>query len=293
METTPEGLEILDPFELRVLAEKEALTPDNYPLSLNALVNGCNQLSSRDPVMSISEDTVAEVLQRLMQNKYVNGITQAGARVTKYEHRLRIKHTLEQDKLAVLTLLMLRGLQTAGEIRTRSGRLHDFKSVAEVLQRLMQAKYVNGITQAGARVTKYEHRLRIKFSLEQDKLAVLTMLMLRGLQTAGEIRTRTGRLHEFKSVTEVEHALQFLIDKYPPLVSKLPLAPGTKEPRYGHLLAGEEALAREETAASLGGSVGGGAQGSRVGALEQEVQQLRRQVEELTAQFAEFRQQFE
>jgi uncharacterized protein YceH (UPF0502 family) len=225
METTPEGADILDPFELRVLAvlaEKEALTPDNYPLSLNALVNGCNQLSSRDPVMSISEDTVAEVLQRLMQ-----------------------------------------------------------------------AKYVNGITQAGARVTKYEHRLRIKFSLEQDKLAVLTMLMLRGLQTAGEIRTRSGRLHEFKSVTEVEHALQFLIDKYPPLVSKLPLAPGTKEPRYGHLLAGEEALAREETAASLGGSVGGGAQGSRVGALEQEVQQLRRQVEELTAQFAEFRQQFE
>jgi len=225
METTPEGADILDPFELRVLAvlaEKEALTPDNYPLSLNALVNGCNQLSSRDPVMSISEDTVAEVLQRLMQ-----------------------------------------------------------------------AKFVNGITQAGARVTKYEHRLRIKFSLEQDKLAVLTMLMLRGLQTAGEIRTRSGRLHEFKSVTEVEHALQFLIDKYPPLVSKLPLAPGTKEPRYGHLLAGEEALAREETAASLGGSVGGGAQGSRVGALEQEVQQLRRQVEELTAQFAEFRQQFE
>ena len=115
METTPEGLEILDPFELRVLAvlaEKEALTPDNYPLSLNALVNGCNQLSSRDPVMSISEDTVAEVLQRLMQAKYVNGITQAGARVTKYEHRLRIKFTLEQDKLAVLTMLMLRGLQT-------------------------------------------------------------------------------------------------------------------------------------------------------------------------------------
>ena len=169
METTPEGTDILDPFELRVLAvlaEKEALTPDNYPLSLNALVNGCNQLSSRDPVMSISEDTVAEVLQRLMQ-----------------------------------------------------------------------AKYVNGITQAGARVTKYEHRLRIKFTLEQDKLAVLTMLMLRGLQTAGEIRTRSGRLHDFKSVAEVEHALQFLIDKYPPLVSKLPLAPGTKEPRYGHLLA--------------------------------------------------------
>ncbi|SDG40446.1 MULTISPECIES: YceH family protein [unclassified Duganella] len=225
METTPEGLEILDPFEIRVLAvlaEKEALTPDNYPLSLNALVNGCNQLSSRDPVMALSEEAVGEVLQRLMQNKYVNGITQAGARVTKYEHRMRIKWSLEQDKLAVLTILMLRGLQTAGEIRTRSGRLHDFKTVGDV-----------------------------------------------------------------------EQSLQFLIDKYPPLVSKLPLAPGTKEPRYGHLLAGEEALAREETAASLGGSVSGGGQGTRIGALEQEVQQLRQQVEDLTAQFAEFRKQFE
>ena len=220
-----EGAEVLDPFEIRVLAvlaEKEALTPDNYPMSLNALVNGCNQLSSRDPVMALSEETVADVLQRLMQRKYVNGNTQAGARVT-----------------------------------------------------------------------KYEHRMRIKWSLEQDKLAVLTVLMLRGLQTAGEIRTRTGRLHDFKSVGDVELALQFLIDKYPPLVSRLALAPGTKEPRYGQLLGGEEALAREETAASLGGSVSGGGQGTRIGALEQEVQQLRQQVEDLTAQFAEFRKQFE
>ncbi|USX12470.1 YceH family protein [Oxalobacteraceae bacterium OTU3CAMAD1] len=222
---SPAGAEILDPFEIRVLAvlaEKEALTPDNYPLSLNALVNGCNQLSSRDPVMSISEETVADVLQRLMQRKYVNGITQAGARVT-----------------------------------------------------------------------KYEHRMRIKWSLEQDKLAVLTILMLRGLQTAGEIRTRTGRLHDFKSVTDVENALQFLIDKYPPLVSKLALAPGTKEPRYGQLLGGEDALAREETAAGLGGSVSSASSGGRVAALEQEVQQLRRDFDDLSAQFAEFRKQFE
>jgi hypothetical protein len=222
---SPAGAEVLDPFEIRVLAvlaEKEALTPDNYPLSLNALVNGCNQLSSRDPVMSISEETVAEVLQRLMQRKYVNGITQAGARVT-----------------------------------------------------------------------KYEHRMRIKWSLEQDKLAVLTILMLRGLQTAGEIRTRTGRLHDFKSVGDVEQALQFLIDKYPPLVARLTLAPGTKEPRYGQLLGGEDALAREETAAGLGGSVSAASSGGRVAQLEQEVQQLRRDFDDLSAQFADFRKQFE
>src|SRR5450830_1421676 len=186
-DTSGDNPNLLDPFEIRVLAvlaEKEALTPDSYPLSLNALTNGCNQLSSRDPVMSLSEETVYDVLQRLMQRKFVNGITQAGARVAKYEHRMRIKWSLEQDKLAVLSILMLRGLQTAGEIRTRSGRLHDFKSVADV-----------------------------------------------------------------------EQALQFLIDKYPPLVSKLALAPGTKEPRYGHLLSGEAALARIETAAGFAGAV--------------------------------------
>ncbi len=213
---------LLDPFEIRVLsvlAEKEALTPDNYPMSLNAIVSGCNQLSSRDPVMQISEETVQDVLQRLMQRKYVNGITQAGARVT-----------------------------------------------------------------------KYEHRMRIKWSLEQDKLAILTVLMLRGLQTAGEIRTRTGRLHEFKTVADVELGLQFLIDKYPPLVSRLALAPGTKEPRYGHLLAGEAALAQAE---SSFGTVSTAGQGSRVGQLEQEVIGLRREVDELKAQFEQFKKQFE
>ena len=212
----------LDPFEIRVLAvlaEKEALTPDNYPMSLNAITNGCNQLSSRDPVMQLSDETVQDVLQRLMQRKYVNGITQAGARVT-----------------------------------------------------------------------KYEHRMRIKWSLEQDKLAVLTILMLRGLQTAGEIRTRSGRLHEFKSVADVEACLQFLIDKYPPVVSRLALAPGTKEPRYGQLLGGDAALMQQESAF---GNVSAPQQGSRVGQLEQEVLELRREVDELKAQFETFRRQFE
>lgn len=213
---------LLDPFEIRVLAvlaEKEALTPDNYPLSLNTLTNGCNQLSSRDPVMQLSEETVQDVLQRLMQRKLVNGITQAGARVT-----------------------------------------------------------------------KYEHRMRIKWSLEQDKMAVLTILMLRGLQTAGEIRTRSGRLQEFKSVADVEACLQFLIDKYPPLAARLSLAPGTKEPRYGHLLAGDAALAQQESAF---GSVSAPAQGSRVAQLEQEVVALRREVDDLKAQFDSFKKQFE
>jgi uncharacterized protein YceH (UPF0502 family) len=218
--------EVLDPFEIRVLAvlaEKEGLTPDNYPLSLNALTNGCNQLSSREPVMQLTDDVVHDTLQRLMQRKLASGVTQAGARVTKYEHRMRIKWTLEQDKLAILTILMLRGPQTAGEIRTR-----------------------------------------------------------------------TGRMHEFKSVADVETGLQFLIDKYPPIVSKLPLAPGSREPRYGQLLGGEEALARESTVSAFGGSASsagesGGSRADRVAQLEQEVASLREEVAALAAQVAELR----
>lgn len=231
----PEGREsdtgaLLDPFEIRVLAvlaEKEALTPDNYPLSLNALTNGCNQLSSRDPVMSISESTVADVLQRLMQKKFVAEVTQAGARVSKYEHRMRIKWTLEQDKLAILVVLMLRGPQTAGELRTRS-----------------------------------------------------------------------GRLYEFASVSDVEAGLQFLIDKYPPLVAKLARTPGTKESRYAHLLSGEAAVEQYEIAATFAGAAAGGnstdiSRADRIGALEQEVSSLREEVKRLAEQFETFKKQFE
>jgi len=226
--------DLLDAFEVRVLAvlaEKEALTPDNYPLSLNGLTNGCNQLSSRDPVMSLSEETVQDVLQRLIQKRLVS------------------------------------------EVR-----------------------------QAGARVVKYEHRMRMKWSLEQDKLAVLTMLMLRGIQTAGEIRARSGRLHDFPSVADVETGLQFLIDKFPPLVARLARAPGTKEVRYAHLLSGEEVLERHEIAASFSAGVeasgvatpGGGApRQDRVAQLEAEVARLRSEIDRLSEQFERFRQQFE
>jgi len=219
--------EFLDQFEIRVLAvlaEKEALTPDNYPLSLNTLTNGCNQLSSRDPVMAIAESTVLDVLQRLMQRKLVVEVNQAGARVAKYEHRMRVKWLLEQDKLAALTTLMLRGIQTAGELRSRSGRLHEFGSVAEV-----------------------------------------------------------------------ETALQFLADKYPPLVARLAKAPGTKESRYAHLLAGGEVLEQQAIADAMSGGAAVVKSGSqdRITQLEDEVAGLRRQMDDLSAQFAEFKRQFD
>ena len=204
---------------LAVLAEKEALTPDAYPMSINALTNGCNQLTSRDPVMVLTEADVQAILQELIADKFV----------------------------------------------------------AEV-------------NQAGARVTKYEHRLRMKWSLEQDKLAVLTVLMLRGIQTAGEIRTRSGRLHEFATIADVEAALQFLIDKYPPLVARLPRAPGTKETRYAPLLSGEVFPESGELPVA---ATGGVSRHDRIGQLEAEVAGLRAEVEALKAQFQQFKQQFE
>lgn len=221
--TPVEGQDLFDAHELRVLAvlaEKEALTPDNYPLSLNALVNGCNQLSSREPVMTLSEDDVQQALQRLMQERFV----------------------------------------------------------AEV-------------NQSGARVPKYEHRLRIKWALEQDKLAVLVILMLRGPQTAGEIRARCGRLQEFASLADVEACLQFLIDKYPPLVAKLARAPGSKEARYAQLLSGEVDLpmaASEDVEVSAPVS-----RNDRIAELEHEVAALKAEVAALTEQFGRFRSQFE
>jgi uncharacterized protein YceH (UPF0502 family) len=204
---------------LAVLAEKEKLTPDNYPLSLNALVNGCNQLTSRDPVMALSEQEVEATLQAL-----------ASARL-----------------------------------------------VAEV-------------SQAGARVPKYEHRLRLRWTLEQDKLAALTMLMLRGPQTAAEVRSRAGRMHEFESVAAAEAALQFLIDKYPPLVARLARSPGAKEVRYAHLLCGEPVGVE---AAAGPQETGTYSRQDRVSALEEEVAALKAEVARLSQEFAEIRQLLE
>ena len=166
-------------------------------------------------------------------------------------------------------------------------------TVQDVVHRLVQRKYISEVRQAGARVAKYEHRMRMKWTLEQDKLAILAILMLRGVQTAGEIRVRSGRLHEFASVADVEQGLQFLIDKYPPLVARLARAPGTKEARYAHLLSGEEAVERQESASGFSGVVVETSRKDRIAQLEDEVANLRAEVERLSAQFDEFRKQFE
>jgi uncharacterized protein YceH (UPF0502 family) len=123
----------LDPIQLRVLGsliEKEITTPENYPLSLNALVNACNQRSSRDPVLDLTEDQVRQALHTLEDLALTTPVRDS--RVPKYEHRIRTVLNLRRDETAVLCLLMLRGPQTPGELRSRADRLYSFDDLAAV-----------------------------------------------------------------------------------------------------------------------------------------------------------------
>jgi uncharacterized protein YceH (UPF0502 family) len=168
----------LDPVQLRVLGaliEKEIVTPEAYPLSLNSLVAACNQKSSREPVMELTEDEVRQAL-----------------------------HTLED-------------LQLAAVVRD-------------------------------ARVPKYEHRARTVLNLRRDETALICLLLLRGPQTPGELRSRADRLYSFDGLDAVENTLARLtvsseqtednLDATRPLVTILPRQPGSREARYAQLLGG-------------------------------------------------------
>ena len=124
-----------DAQEIRVLAsllEKEITTPEYYPLSVNALLNACNQKSNRDPVVHWDEDTLDRALYTLREKGLLLIITGAGSRVPKYSHRISEKLNLGRRELAILCELMLRGPQTLGELRTRAERMHPFGDLAEV-----------------------------------------------------------------------------------------------------------------------------------------------------------------
>jgi uncharacterized protein YceH (UPF0502 family) len=134
-------VEALHPTEVRVLGalvEKEITTPEYYPLTLNALVNACNQKSSREPVVNYGEDTVSQALT-LLRNKGLGlRITGAGHRVEKYGHTLGEKLNLGRREMALLCVLMLRGPQTVGELRGRTERMHEFGDLEEV-ERCLEA----------------------------------------------------------------------------------------------------------------------------------------------------------
>ena len=127
----------LDATELRVLGslmEKQLATPEYYPLTLNALVAACNQKSNREPVMELAESDVQRALDRLLDEKLVWKVM--GGRAVRYDHNLDTQWQLDRRSKALLTLLFLRGAQTAGELRGRSDRLHPFEAIAEVEETL-------------------------------------------------------------------------------------------------------------------------------------------------------------
>jgi uncharacterized protein len=127
--------EPLHPVEIRVLGallEKEVTTPEYYPLTLNALVNACNQKSSRDPVVNYEEEAVQQALALLRHKGLAVRISGAGHRVEKYAHSLGERLNLGRRESAVLCVLMLRGAQTAGELRGRTERMHEFTEIADV-----------------------------------------------------------------------------------------------------------------------------------------------------------------
>ena len=121
--------------EARVLGsllEKEVTTPDNYPLSLNALQTACNQTTNREPVMRLDEDAVVHAAVALRRRYLLRQIQPAGSRVTKFEHLLAQELRLDRRELAVLGVLMLRGPQTPGELYARTARLEPFADLADL-----------------------------------------------------------------------------------------------------------------------------------------------------------------
>jgi hypothetical protein len=208
----------LTPIELRVLGtllEKARTVPDTYPLSLNLVVTGCNQKSSRDPVMNLSDAQAQEAL----------------------------------DDLKALSLVM---------------------------------------ESHGSRVARYEHNLQRVLQVPDQSAVLLGLLMLRGPQTAGELRINAERWHRFADISSVEGFLNELAerpeDKGGPLVTLLPRAPGAREARWAHLLSGPVSVDAMQTEAASASSVSAAGRFDRISALEAEVAALRETVARLCAE---------
>ena len=217
-------MDLLTDIEVRVLGsliEKDITTPDYYPLSLNALVNACNQKNNRDPVMTLDEDSLSQALA-----------------------------TLQEKRLA----------------GPASG--------------------------ADSRVTKYEHRLQEVFNFDRREIAILCVLLLRGPQTPGELRSRTERMYRFEALDDIVSTLDRLSQRQPPLAAVLPRQPGTKESRYMHLFSGD-APEVSDISMALSATPSHTSTADRISSLENEVLELRKEVAEIHQQLAAFRKQFE
>ena len=159
---------VLNPVEARVLGalvEKEVTTPEYYPLSLNALMNACNQRSNREPVTNLDEDEVRSALRKLEDKRLAGPVRGTETRVTKYEHTLGEVFNLNRAETALVCVLLLRGPQTPGELRGRTERMHRFEELTDVaagLQKLMDREPPLAAVlprQPGTKESRYAHLL--------------------------------------------------------------------------------------------------------------------------------------
>lgn len=207
---THHRLPILSPLETRVLGvlyEKQHTVPDSYPLSLNALVAGCSQKTSRSPVMEVSEDQVQAALDSLKGPALV--MESSGGRVTRYAHNLERVLQLPSQALAILTLLMLRGPQTAGELRINCERLHRFADISAVegfLEELSErpdgALLMELPRQPGARENRWTHLLGGAPVVEESVTAVHGPGEATADVTVGEIAALKANVTRLESEVE-------------------------------------------------------------------------------------------
>jgi uncharacterized protein YceH (UPF0502 family) len=172
---------LLSEIETRVLGslvEKELTTPEYYPLSLNALVNACNQKSNRDPAMNLDEEAVRDALHTLDKKGLAGPADNMVSRVSKYEHRLQEAYNFTRHETAILAELLLRGPQTPGELRSRADRMHKFDDlgiVQSTLQRLMKREppLVKVLPrQPGTKEARYAHLMSGDMELPQPESAI-------------------------------------------------------------------------------------------------------------------------
>jgi uncharacterized protein YceH (UPF0502 family) len=197
----------LTAIEVRILGsliEKEATTPDNYPLSLNALTNACNQTSNRDPIMEVTEDAVRWAINNLRQQSLVRAQQGIGSRVMKYHHLLTERLSLDAASLAVLCALMLRGPQTTGEIKGRTHRLTEFANLSDVettLSELVTQGFVVELSrQPGQKEVRYTHLLSgppdtpsaspVQMDTGDDRIAALEATVAEVRQELADLRAR-------------------------------------------------------------------------------------------------------
>ncbi len=214
-------MNLLNNEEIRIigsLIEKEITTPEYYPLTVNSLKNACNQKSNREPVVSYDEELIQTSVDALRERRMVRRVTGSDMRVAKYR-------------------------QTFTE----------------------------------------------EMNLTSPQVAAITVLMLRGPQTLGEIKGRSSRLYAFENLIEVEDTLKELSARDEPLVAKLPRKTGMKEARYAHLLNGETEITEEDKSEEMVQPVNN----ERIDLLAEEISSLKNEITSLKEEFEKFKKQFD